>query len=85
MTLERESESELQDFAREWARETRALWNAGQPQRRPTTYVNYAFGDESVESMYGYEPWRLRKLRTLKALYDPDNRFAYYNPIVSRT
>lgn len=32
--------------------------------------------------MYGYEPWRLEKLRSLKARYDPDGRFSYYNPIV---
>ncbi|KAB8235183.1 FAD-binding oxidoreductase [Aspergillus alliaceus] len=76
--------SELEAFAREWAKETRDLWNAGQPWRRPTTYVNYAFGDESVESMYGYEPWRLGKLRALKAQYDPENRLSYYNPIIPR-
>ncbi|KAJ5609930.1 FAD-binding domain-containing protein [Penicillium herquei] len=77
-------DSKLEDFAREWARQTRDIWNAGQPSRRPTTYVNYAFGDESTESMYGYEPWRMQRLRDLKARYDPENRFAYYNPIIPR-
>ena len=76
------SDSGLEDFTKQWARETRDLWNAGQPERLPTTYLNYAFGDESLESMYGHEPWRLEKLRALKAQYDPENRFAYYNPIV---
>lgn len=76
------ADSGLEDFTKQWARETRDLWNAGQPERLPTTYLNYAFGDESLESMYGHEPWRLEKLRDLKAQYDPHNRFAYYNPIV---
>ncbi|KAJ5691615.1 FAD-binding domain-containing protein [Penicillium malachiteum] len=77
--------SRLEDFARDWARQTRDTWNAGQSSGRPTSYVNYAFGDESMESMYGYEPWRVQRLRDLKAQYDPENRFAYYNPIVPRT
>ncbi|KAJ5689703.1 FAD-binding domain-containing protein [Penicillium macrosclerotiorum] len=76
--------SGLEHLAREWAAETRELWNAGQSWRRPTTYVNYAAGDESVESMYGYEPWRLQRLRGLKDHYDPENRFSYYNPIIPR-
>ncbi|KAK8080847.1 hypothetical protein PG997_008665 [Apiospora hydei] len=67
---------------KKWAAEVRGLWNAGQPQRKPSTYVNYAAGDESLESMYGYEPWRLSRLRSLKAKFDPHNRFRYYNPII---
>lgn len=50
--------------------------------QRLHTYVNYAHGDESLEALYGYEEWRLRRLRKLKAEYDPDNRFGYYAPIV---
>ena len=45
-------------------------------------YVNYAKGDESVEALYGYEPWRLEKLRKLKKEYDPFGRFNFYAPIV---
>jgi len=77
--------SGLEDFAKEWRQKTVDLWNAGQPERRPTAYVNYAAGDEGLEAMYGYEPWRLERLRHLKTLYDPDNRFAYYNPIIPPT
>jgi hypothetical protein len=44
-------------------------------------YVNYARGDESMEEMYGYEPWRLEKLRRLKKEYDPFGRFSFYAPI----
>ena len=45
-------------------------------------YVNYARGDESMEEIYGYEPWRLEKLRRLKKEYDPHGRFNFYAPIV---
>ncbi|ETS86666.1 hypothetical protein PFICI_00494 [Pestalotiopsis fici W106-1] len=78
----------LQDYALEWAKETRDLWNLGQPEPRrsqPSTYVNYALGDESLEMIYGWEPWRLQKLRALKAKYDPLNTFRYYNPIPPAT
>ncbi|KAJ9610002.1 hypothetical protein H2200_006332 [Cladophialophora chaetospira] len=44
-------------------------------------YVNYAHGDESLGSMYGFEPWRLDRLRKLKKLYDPEEKFSFYAPI----
>ncbi|KAJ5175929.1 uncharacterized protein N7482_001806 [Penicillium canariense] len=44
-------------------------------------YVNYAIGDEDPRSWYGYEPWRLEKLRKLKAKYDPKHRFSFYAPV----
>ena len=47
------------------------------------TYLNYAFGTESLESIYGYEPWRLARLRALKAKYDPQRRFNFYNPFTT--
>jgi hypothetical protein len=44
-------------------------------------YVNYARGDESVEEVYGFEPWRLEKLRRLKREYDPYGKFNFFAPI----
>jgi hypothetical protein len=44
-------------------------------------YINYAYGDESIEAWYGYEPWRLEKLRQLKRMFDPDSKFSFYAPI----
>lgn len=44
-------------------------------------YVNYAYGDEPVESIYG-DGNRLRKLRELKNKYDPHGWFNFYSPIV---
>ncbi|KAK5637396.1 hypothetical protein RRF57_013110 [Xylaria bambusicola] len=71
-----------EDAARQWAYASRDMWNQGQPNRRPTTYVNFAAGDESLEMIYGPEPWRLEKLRKLKAKYDPNNSFRWFNPII---
>jgi hypothetical protein len=34
-------------------------------------YVNYARGDENPEALYGYEKWRLERLRALKRKFDP--------------
>ncbi|KAF5602429.1 fad binding domain protein [Fusarium subglutinans] len=71
--------------AEKWAREARDMWYAGAPTRKPATYINYASGNkyESLKSIYGYESWRLARLRKLKAKYDPNNRFRFYVPIVS--
>ncbi|KAK3399544.1 hypothetical protein B0T20DRAFT_165070 [Sordaria brevicollis] len=77
-------DKELENAASDWMTEIAGYWNAGQPSRKPTSYVNYANGGESLESIYGYESWRLNKLRALKAKYDPFNRFRFYNPIVSK-
>jgi hypothetical protein len=76
--------SGLYNATEAWAQENRRLWNAGQPHRRPRTYVNYSVGKdyETLPALYGYEPWRLHRLRSLKAKYDPHNRFRYYVPII---
>jgi hypothetical protein len=46
------------------------------------SYVNYASGEESLEEVYGHEEWRLEKLRKLKKVWDPLNRFGFYMPII---
>lgn len=43
-----------------------------------SVYVNYAHGDETVQTVFGQNLPRLRKL---KKQYDPDNMFGYNNPI----
>lgn len=71
-----------QDQMWKWAREVQDLWNAGQPTRQPDAYVNSASGFETVQDWYGHEPWRVAKLRRVKAEYDdPSNRFWFYNPV----
>ncbi|ROT38916.1 FAD-binding domain-containing protein [Sodiomyces alkalinus F11] len=79
------ADEEMTEAAWTWAKESWALWQSGQPGREPATYVNYATGYdfETLEGIYGREPWRLEKLLRLKAEYDPNNRFRFYVPLVS--
>lgn len=51
------------------------------PKEPPRGYVNYGFGHEAEEELYGYETWRLERLRKLKRKYDPDGKFGFYAPI----
>lgn len=44
-------------------------------------YVNYAHGSERLEEVYGWDEWRLEKLKSLKKKWDPENRMRYYVPI----
>lgn len=48
---------------------------------KPHTYVNYAMGKETKPEVYGHNPQRLRKLKSLKKEFDPRDRFGFYNPI----
>ncbi|KAI1812660.1 hypothetical protein GGS20DRAFT_599881 [Poronia punctata] len=77
--------SDLRPVAEAWMKAHWDIWNEGQPGRKPATYVNYATGTayQTVETIYGYEPWRLQRLRSLKARYDPHNSFRFYSPIIS--
>ncbi|KAI1655194.1 FAD binding domain-containing protein [Daldinia decipiens] len=47
-----------------------------------SVYMNYAHGNEKLEAMYGYEPWRLERLRSLKRRYDPKGFFNFYNSVL---
>ncbi|KAJ5707489.1 FAD-dependent oxygenase [Penicillium malachiteum] len=44
-------------------------------------YINYAYGAETSEQIYGSEEWRQRRLRALKKEYDPYGKFSFYAPI----
>lgn len=72
----------LDAAAYKYSKAAQKLLQDGQPDQKPTAYVNYAMGDEPLEQIYGYEPWRLERLRNLKKKYDPSNKFRYYIPIV---
>lgn len=58
------------------------LLDASDDPERLRAYVNYAHGDEDPHDVYGWEDWRLQKLRALKAQWDPENKMRYYVPIV---
>ncbi|KAL3952233.1 hypothetical protein ACCO45_013950 [Purpureocillium lilacinum] len=61
----------------------REILHQASGRKEMDTYVNYAAGVETVQQMYGHEPWRLKKLRDLKRKYDPHGRFNFYAPIVA--
>ncbi|KAL8768213.1 MAG: hypothetical protein Q9209_005522 [Squamulea sp. 1 TL-2023] len=64
------------DIAPQYGHQIRDLFHAGDGPGGPlNTYVNYAYGDETLEQMYGYEEWRIQKLRALKKKWDPYGRF----------
>ncbi|KAL8646740.1 MAG: hypothetical protein Q9226_006734 [Calogaya cf. arnoldii] len=59
----------------------RQLFVEGAHPLRFNAYSNYANGDETLEQLYGYEPWRLEKLKRLKRKWDPEGKFRFFNPI----
>jgi Berberine and berberine like len=77
-----QADTSLDAQAEEFGRHARSLLKAGSGSPEQHSYVNYAHGDESLEEVYGYKPWRLQKLRWLKKKYDPKNKFGFFEPIV---
>ncbi|KAL8790938.1 MAG: hypothetical protein Q9213_000363 [Squamulea squamosa] len=67
--------------AAEYGRQARQIWVDGEKPRQLNVYTNYAYGDETLQQVYGYEPWRLERLRALKKKWDPKGKFNFYNPI----
>ncbi|KAL8779318.1 MAG: hypothetical protein Q9213_006998 [Squamulea squamosa] len=70
------------DIAPQYGHQIRDLFHAGdRPDWPLNAYVNYAYGDETLEQMYGHEGWRIQKLRALKKKWDPYGRLNWYHPI----
>lgn len=72
---------ELEKTAAKLGEDMRQILYEGSGRSELHTYVNYAFGDESKQSMYGYEQWRQDRLLSLKNKYDPERKFSFYAPI----
>lgn len=72
----------LDEKARFYGRQIQKAFYSGSAKPL-NAYVNYAIGEESNEEIYGHEAWRLEKLRSIKALYDPEGRFNHYSPITA--
>lgn len=82
LVIQYDPDPSLDAAAISWGEETREMVHAGQaPGSDLNVYVNYAFGSETLQSMYGYEPWRLAKLEGLKNEWDPHGKFSFYMPI----
>ncbi len=81
--VQHQPDAAVDPLAQEFGKKLRGyLLEASDDPTRLRAYVNYANGDESLEEVYGWEEWRLEKLRKLKARWDPENRMRYYVPIV---
>ena len=72
---------ELDEKAAKLGNDLRQILYEGSGRSELHTYVNYAYGDESLQNMYGYEEWRQERLLSLKNKYDPDRKFSFYSPI----
>ncbi|KAI0412992.1 hypothetical protein F5X98DRAFT_391328 [Xylaria grammica] len=73
--------SDLDNTARNLGADLRHIIYEGSQRNELHTYVNYAFGDETTQSWYGYEKWRQDRLSVLKKKYDPHGKFNFYAPI----
>lgn len=76
-----EKDNELAKKAKDLGEALRDILHEGSGRITKRTYVNYAFGTESVEEIYGDEWWRQEKLSALKEKYDPNGKFKFYAPI----
>lgn len=72
---------ELDQKAKAAGKKQRRILREGTGSDEMSAYVNYAFGDETLEEMYGHEPWRQERLAQLKDEYDPHRKFRFYAPI----
>ncbi|KAK6362674.1 hypothetical protein TWF730_000129 [Orbilia blumenaviensis] len=66
--------------AEKLGRYVREQWLSTSGSQKDHVYINFARGDESLETIYG-EGWRLRKLTALKKKWDPLGRFGQYFPL----
>ncbi|KAK4172529.1 hypothetical protein QBC36DRAFT_337676 [Triangularia setosa] len=67
--------------AQAFGNQLRDILHAGSGRSQKHTYVNYAYGDETKQEMYGHESWRSAKLTTLKDKYDQRRVFNFYAPV----
>ncbi|KAK7992150.1 FAD binding domain-containing protein [Apiospora saccharicola] len=72
------SDLSLEHTALTHGRKARELWQATDGLTRHSTYINNAFGDESLVTVYGDH---LEFLRELKRKYDPHGRFDQWFPL----
>jgi hypothetical protein len=76
---------EKEEWSNNWLNKWKQRWISTSGYGRLQQYMNYGHGTSILdppEALYGYEPWRLQKLRKLKQVYDPENCFRWYQPFV---
>lgn len=80
-----EPDATLDPIVAAFGKSAREILRVHSGSRELHAYVNYAFGDETQEQIYGYEPWRQAKLKALKKRYDPFGYFDFYAPITGES
>ncbi|RYP14179.1 hypothetical protein DL765_006540 [Monosporascus sp. GIB2] len=72
-----------EDLIDEWLSKQQDKFIETSGYGRLQQYVNYGHGSKDPpEALYGYEPWRLEKLRRIKKEYDPEGWFNGYQPFL---
>lgn len=73
--------STLDSAANAWLGTATAALHSTGGFEKPAVYMNYAQGTEGLGALYGYEEWRLERLKALKKKYDPEGVFSGYHAI----
>ncbi|OAG01217.1 FAD-binding domain-containing protein [Paraphaeosphaeria sporulosa] len=76
-----EEDEKLAKEGKDLGEALRDILHVGSGRVTKRTYVNYAFGTESFQEIYGDEFWRRKRLLALKKKYDPSGKFSFYAPI----
>ncbi|KAI1843999.1 hypothetical protein JX265_005819 [Neoarthrinium moseri] len=71
----------VEQAAYQLGNQIRDILYQGSGESSLSTYVNYAYGDETPKAWYGSESWRQDRLSALKKKYDPTAKFSFYAPI----
>lgn len=74
-------DDDVADAADAWAQTQRDELEEVSGYDKLYVYQNYAHGDEPLEAIYGYEAWRLEKLKMIKRAYDPRDVFNGYHNV----
>lgn len=75
------SEVSLDEAAADWLAGSADVLHAQSGFARPAVYLNYANGAEGLGASYGYDEWRMQKLKELKRKWDPEGMFSSFHPI----
>jgi hypothetical protein len=72
---------ELDSQVAQLGNQLRSILRDGSGRQDFRAYINYAYGDETPQQLYGTEKWRQTRLQALKKKYDPAGKFSFYAPI----
>ncbi|PGH03423.1 hypothetical protein AJ80_08671 [Polytolypa hystricis UAMH7299] len=75
------ADSDLDKRAAKLGEQLRQILYEGSGRKELRAYINYSYGDETLQQWYGNEKWRQDRLQALKRKYDPEGKFSFYAPI----